>query len=72
MWEWNFALLHFSGNDDANLTKMEQNILYEFGLDKFSRQNYDDINNLNIVNPMGVPLKFRSLPILKKTIRPHY
>lgn len=47
----------FTGNDDASLTENGTEYPVRIWLDKFSRQNYDDIKQLNIVNPMGVPIE---------------
>ena len=41
-------------------------------LDKFSRQNYDDINKLNIVNPMGVPIEVSQFATIEKDNSPSF
>ncbi len=44
----------FTGNDDASLTENGTEYPVRIWLDEFSRQNYDDVQNLSIVNPMGI------------------
>ncbi len=60
----------FSGNDDASLTENGTEYPVRVWLDKFSRQNYDDINNLNIVNPMGVPIEVSQFSTIEKDNSP--
>ncbi|WP_262250112.1 efflux RND transporter permease subunit [Parapedobacter soli] len=47
----------FTGNDDATLTENGTEYPIRIWLDKFSRKNYDDVKQLNIINPMGVPIE---------------
>ena len=47
----------FTGNDDATLTENGTEYPVRIWLDKFSRENYDDVKQLNIINPMGVPIE---------------
>jgi HAE1 family hydrophobic/amphiphilic exporter-1 len=47
----------FSGNDDATLTENGTEYPVRIWLDKFNRKNYDDVKQLNIVNPMGIPIE---------------
>ncbi len=47
----------FTGNDDATLTENGIEYPVRIWLDKFSRKNYDDVKQLNIINPMGVPIE---------------
>lgn len=47
----------FTGNDDATLTENGTEYPVRVWLDEFSRQNYDDVQNLSIVNPNGMTLK---------------
>jgi len=60
----------FSGNDDASLTENGTEYPVRIWLDKFSRQNYDDINNLNIVNPMGIPIEVSQFASIEKDNSP--
>ncbi len=47
----------FTGNDDATLTENGTEYPVRIWLDKFNRKNYDDVKQLNIVNPMGIPIE---------------
>ena len=47
----------FTGNDDAVLTENGTEYPVRIWLDKFSRKNYDDVKQLSIVNPMGIPIE---------------
>lgn len=60
----------FTGNDDATLTENGTEYPVRIWLDKFSRQNYDDINNLNIVNPMGIPIEVSQFATIERDNSP--
>ena len=47
----------FKGNDDATLVDKGTEYPIEIRLDNFDRKNYEDVENLIIVNPRGVPVK---------------
>ncbi len=47
----------FSGNDDASLTENGTEYPVRIWLDNFSRKNYEDVNHLTIINPMGMPVE---------------
>ncbi|MBS1491010.1 MAG: efflux RND transporter permease subunit [Bacteroidetes bacterium] len=47
----------FTGNDDATLTENGTEYPVRIWLDKFSRKNYDDLQQLSITNPMGIPIE---------------
>jgi HAE1 family hydrophobic/amphiphilic exporter-1 len=47
----------FTGNDDATLTESGTEYPVRVWLDDFSRKNYEDVRNLSIVNPMGIPVE---------------
>lgn len=47
----------FKGNDDATLVDKGAEYPIEIRLDNFDRKNYEDVENLIIVNPRGVPVK---------------
>ncbi len=47
----------FTGNDDATLTQHGTEYPVRIWLDDFNRKNFDDVNNLVIVNPQGLPVK---------------
>lgn len=44
----------FTGNDDATLTESGTEYPIRIWLDEFSRQNFEDVQKLTIVNPMGM------------------
>lgn len=46
-----------TGNDDALLTDNGTEYPINILLDDFDRNEYDDLNNMIIVNPKGIPLK---------------
>lgn len=45
----------FSGNDDATLTENGTEYPVRIWLADFNRKNYEDVNRLTVVNPMGIP-----------------
>ncbi|MDP3467327.1 MAG: efflux RND transporter permease subunit [Daejeonella sp.] len=47
----------FTGNDDATLTENGNEYPVRIWLDQFSRQNYDDVKRLTVINPMGIPVE---------------
>ena len=47
----------FTGNDDATLTENGTEYPVRIWLDEFSRQNFEDVQQLFIVNPMGLPVE---------------
>ena len=47
----------FKGNDDATLVEEGTEYPIEIRLDNFDRRNYEDVENLVVVNPMKVPVK---------------
>ena len=44
----------FTGNDDATLTENGTEFPVRIWLTEFSRQNFEDVRQLSIVNPMGI------------------
>ncbi len=46
-----------TGNDDATITENGTEYPVRVWLDGFDRKNYEDIKNLAIINPMGMPVK---------------
>ena len=60
----------FTGNDDATLTEDGTEYPVHIWLDKFSRQNEDDIKQLNIINPMGVPIEVSQIASIEKDNSP--
>ena len=47
----------FTGNDDATLTEKGTEYPVRIWLDEFSRQNFEDVQQLIIINPMGIPVE---------------
>ncbi|MBK8655164.1 MAG: efflux RND transporter permease subunit [Haliscomenobacter sp.] len=47
----------FTGNDDARLTESGTEYPIRIWLADFDRRNFEDVNRLNILNPMGVPVQ---------------
>jgi HAE1 family hydrophobic/amphiphilic exporter-1 len=47
----------FTGNDDATLTENGTEYPIRIWLDNFSRQNFEDVQRLSVVNPMGLPIE---------------
>lgn len=47
----------FTGNDDATLTENGVEYPVRIWLAEFSRQNFEDVQQLSIVNPMGLPVE---------------
>ncbi len=47
----------FKGNDDATLVQKGTEYPIEIRLDNFDRRNYEDVENLIVVNPMHVPVR---------------
>lgn len=60
----------FTGNDDATLTEDGTEYPVRIWLDKFSRQNEDDIKQLNIINPMGIPIEVSQIASIEKDNSP--
>ncbi|MHA8097239.1 efflux RND transporter permease subunit [Aquirufa antheringensis] len=47
----------FTGNDDATLTENGTEYPVRILLDEFSRQNFEDVQQLSIINPVGLPIE---------------
>lgn len=47
----------FTGNDDATLTENGTEYPVRIWLNEFSRQNFEDVQQLSIINPMGIPVE---------------
>jgi HAE1 family hydrophobic/amphiphilic exporter-1 len=47
----------FTGNDDATLTENGTEYPVRIWLDEFSRQNFEDVQQLSIINPVGLPIE---------------
>jgi len=47
----------FTGNDDATLTENGTEYPVRIWLDEFNRRSFEDVQQLSIINPMGLPLE---------------
>lgn len=47
----------FTGNDDATLTENGTEYPVRIWLDEFRRRNFEDVQQLSIINPMGIPVE---------------
>lgn len=47
----------FTGNDDATLTEAGTEYPVRIWLNEFDRENFQDIQKLSIINPMGIPVE---------------
>lgn len=46
----------FTGNEDASLTENGTEYPVRIWLDDFNRRNFEDVENLTIINPMNLPI----------------
>ncbi len=60
----------FTGNDDATLTDKGTEYPVRIWLEDFDRQNYDDVANLTIVNPKGMPVKVSQIARIEQSKSP--
>ena len=60
----------FTGNDDATLAENGTEYPVRIWLDKFSRQNEDDVKQLNIVNPTGIPIEVSQIANIERDNSP--
>jgi len=60
----------FSGNNDATLTENGTEYPVRIWLDNFSRKNYEDVNRLTIINPMGVPVEVNQFAVVEQDKSP--
>ena len=56
----------FTGNDDATLTENGTEYPVRIWLDEFSRQNFEDVQQLSISNPMGLPVEVSQFAIVEQ------
>lgn len=56
----------FTGNDDATLTENGTEYPVRIWLDEFSRQNFEDVKQLSIINPMGLPVEVSQFAIVEQ------
>ncbi|MBS1486330.1 MAG: efflux RND transporter permease subunit [Bacteroidetes bacterium] len=60
----------FTGNDDATLTESGTEYPVRIWLNNFSRKNEDDVQQLNIVNPMGIPIEVSQFATIERDNSP--
>lgn len=60
----------FTGNDDASLTENGTEYPVRIWLDQFNRQNYNDIKQLSIINPMGLPIEVSQFAEIERANSP--
>jgi len=60
----------FTGNDDATMTDAGTEYPVRIWLDKFNRQNYEDVKQLYVVNPMGAPVEVSQFATIEKDNSP--
>lgn len=60
----------FTGNDDATLTENGTEYPVRIWFDSYDRQNYEDIQHLSIVNPMGLPIDVSQFAAIERDNSP--
>jgi len=60
----------FTGNDDATLTENGTEYPVRIWLDGYSRQNYQDVQRLSIVNPIGIPVEVSQFATVERENSP--
>jgi HAE1 family hydrophobic/amphiphilic exporter-1 len=60
----------FTGNDDATLTENGTEYPVRIWLDEFNRQNFEDVEQLSIINPMGLPVEVSQFAIVEQDNSP--
>lgn len=60
----------FTGNEDATLTENGTEYPVRIWLDDFNRQNFEDVQNLSIVNPMNLPISVSQFAKVKQDNSP--
>jgi len=60
----------FTGNDDATLTENGTEYPVRIWLDGYSRQNYEDVQHLSIVNPIGIPVEVSQFATVERENSP--
>lgn len=60
----------FSGNDDATLTENGTEYPVRIWLNEFSRQNFEDVQQLTIINPAGLPIEVSQFATVKQDNSP--
>lgn len=57
----------FTGNDDATLTENGTEYPVRVILKDLDRQNYDDVKNMFIINPMGIPIEISQFAKIERS-----
>ncbi len=60
----------FTGNEDATLTEKGTEYPVRIWLDDFNRKNFEDVQNLSIVNPMNLPISVSQFAEVKQDNSP--
>ncbi|MDO9552781.1 efflux RND transporter permease subunit [Rhodonellum sp.] len=60
----------FTGNDEATLTEAGTEYPVRIWLDAFKRQNFDDVQKLSIVNPMGIAVEVSQFATVEQSNSP--
>jgi len=60
----------FTGNDDATLTENGTEYPVRIWFDGYSRQSYEDVQRLSIVNPMGLPVEVSQFATVERDNSP--
>ncbi len=60
----------FTGNDDASLTENGTEYPIRIWLDDFNRKNFQDVQNLIVINPMGLPIAVEQFAEVKQDPSP--
>jgi HAE1 family hydrophobic/amphiphilic exporter-1 len=60
----------FTGNDDATLTENGTEYPVRIWLNEFSRQNFEDVQQLSIINPMGLPIEVSQFATIEQDNSP--
>lgn len=60
----------FTGNDDATLSENGAEYPVRIWLDEFNRQDYNDVQKLSIINPMGLPVEVSQFATVQKDNSP--
>jgi HAE1 family hydrophobic/amphiphilic exporter-1 len=60
----------FAGNDDASLTENGIEYPVHIRLDAFNRRNISDVEQLTILNPMGIPIQVKEFAVVSQDKSP--
>jgi len=60
----------FAGNDDATLTEKGIEYPIRIWLDEFNRQNFEDVQQLSLINPAGLPIEVSQFAIVEQDNSP--